>query len=235
MNAKIAIVTGGNRGLGLETARQLAQQGLQVVLTSRDPAKGTAALAGLGVQSANITPYPLDVTQEDSIQALSRFVLEKFGRVDILVNNAGIFPDSKSEWTAFKTPLDILRLAMETNTYAPFRLCQVFIPIMQENGYGRVVNVSSGMGQLSEMNGGVPGYRLSKTALNAVTRLFADEVKGSNVLINSVCPGWVRTDMGGAEADREVEQGADTIVWLATLPDDGPSGGFFRDRREIAW
>ncbi len=235
MSQKVAIVTGANRGLGLETCRQLGAQGLKVILTSRDAEKGQAAAAQLTAQGMTVEYHPLDVTNEDSIQQLKNTVLERHGRVDIVVNNAGIFSDPKEPWTAFSANIDTLRTSMETNVYGPFRMCQVFIPIMQQQHYGRVVNLSSGMGQLSEMNGGVPGYRLSKTALNAVTRIFADEARGCNVLVNSLCPGWVRTDMGGPEADRDVSQGADTIVWLATLPDDGPNGGFFRDRQPIAW
>lgn len=235
MSQKVAIVTGANRGLGLETCRQLGAQGLQVILASRDAEKGQAAAAQLTAQGMAVEYQPLDVTHEDSIQQLKNTVLERHGRVDIVVNNAGIFADPKEPWTAFAANIDTLRTSMETNVYGPFRMCQVFIPIMQQQHYGRVVNLSSGMGQLSEMNGGVPGYRLSKTALNAVTRIFADEARGCNVLVNSLCPGWVRTDMGGPEADRDVSQGADTIVWLATLPDDGPNGGFFRDRQPIAW
>jgi NAD(P)-dependent dehydrogenase (short-subunit alcohol dehydrogenase family) len=230
---KIALVTGANRGLGLETCRQLAKLGITVILSSRDSRQGKQALHGLET-AGQLVFHPLDVTDEDSIAQMATFIREQYGRLDILVNNAGIFPD-KIEKSALDTPVDTLRATMETNLYGPFRLCQVFIPMMQKNNYGRIVNLSSGMGQLSDMNGCCPGYRTSKTALNAVTRLFADELKGTNVLINSVCPGWVRTDMGGSNASRSVEEGADTIVWLATLPDDGPSGGFFRDRQTIPW
>jgi len=127
------------------------------------------------------------------------------------------------------------RDTLETNLIGPLLLAQVLVPLMKRNGYGRIVNVSSGQGQLSDMGVGTPAYRVSKTALNALTRTLAAELKGSGILVNSMCPGWVRTDMGGAGAPRTVEQGADTAVWLATLPDDGPSGGFFRDRRPIPW
>lgn len=235
MTQPVAIVSGGNRGLGLETCRQLANKGLRVILTSREASQGTAAVQQLAEQGLQVDFLPLDVTQEASIQQLKTTVMDKYGRIDVLVNNAGIFPDPKDPWTAFASRVEDLRSAMETNVYGPFRLCQLLIPLMQQQRYGRVVNLSSGMGQLSEMNGGVPAYRLSKTALNAVTRIFADETKGSNVLVNSVCPGWVRTDMGGAEAERDVAQGAETIVWLATLPDNGPTGGFFRDKKPISW
>jgi NAD(P)-dependent dehydrogenase (short-subunit alcohol dehydrogenase family) len=182
--------------------------------------------------------HPLDVTDADSVQALAGYLEQEVGRLDVLVNNAGVFldpmpPDDPSASSVFRADIATVRYSMETNAYGPLRLCQTLIPLMQDRG--RVVNVSSGMGQLSEMNGCCPGYRFSKAALNVLTRILADELKDTRIKVNSVCPGWVRTDMGGPDAERSVEEGADTIVWLATLPDDGPSGGFFRDRRPIPW
>jgi NAD(P)-dependent dehydrogenase (short-subunit alcohol dehydrogenase family) len=240
MNAakKIAVVTGANRGLGLETCRQLARLGLTVILTARDPARGAAEADKLQAQGLDVIFQPLDVTDPASIAQLGEFLAQKFGRIDVLVNNAGVFldplggddPDASS---VLRADIDTLRTTMETNLYGPLRMCQALIPLMQ--GSGRVVNVSSGMGQLSEMNGCCPGYRFSKTGLNALTRTLADELQHSAIKVNSVCPGWVRTDMGGPNAERPVEKGAETIVWLATLDDDGPSGGFFRDKAPIAW
>lgn len=235
---EIAVVTGANRGLGLETCRQLARAGLTVVLTSRDRGRGQAAADELRAQGLAINFHLLDVTDDDSIRRLSEFVVAEYGSIDVLVNNAGVFLDPMDDRdrfgsSVFRAELDTLRASMETNLYGPLRLCQTLIPLM--HGYGRVVNVSSGMGQLSDMNGGCPGYRFSKTALNALTRVLTDELRDTRVKVNSVCPGWVRTDMGGANAAREVDEGAATIVWLATLPDDGPSGGFFRDRQPIPW
>ena len=162
----------------------------------------------------------------------------KYSRLDVLVNNAGVFldpmpPEDPSASSVFRADIATVRYSMETNAYGPLRLCQALIPLMR--GRGRVVNVSSGMGQLSEMNGCCPGYRFSKAAINVLTRILADELRDTRIKVNSVCPGWVRTEMGGPNADRSVEEGADTIVWLATLPDDGPSGGFFRDRKPIPW
>ena len=142
---------------------------------------------------------------------------------------------AEPQTSALRIKPDTLRRALETNTLGPYQLMQKFAPMMKKAGYGRIVNLSSGMGQLEEMNGGYPGYRISKTALNALTRIFAEELLNTGVLVNSVCPGWVKTEMGGPNADRDVEEGADTIVWLATLPDDGPTGGFFRDREPIDW
>jgi NAD(P)-dependent dehydrogenase (short-subunit alcohol dehydrogenase family) len=235
-NAPIAVVTGAYRGLGLETARQLAGLGHRVVLTARREAEGHAAAERLVAGGADVRFARLDVTAAESVRELRELLERDFGRIDVLVNNAGIFPDPAPGTPAssvFQADLDTIRTAFETNTLAALRLCQQLIPLM--DGRGRVVNVSSGMGQLSDMNGSCPGYRLSKTALNAVTRIFADELQGTEVKINSVCPGWVRTDMGGSNATLAVEEGARGIVWAATLPADGPSGGFFRDGEPIPW
>jgi NAD(P)-dependent dehydrogenase (short-subunit alcohol dehydrogenase family) len=234
----IAVVTGANRGLGLETCRQLADLGLTVILTSRDRTKGQAAVDELRARGLDVTFHPLDVTDTESIRRLGGFIANEYGRIDVLVNNAGVFLDpiggnDPSASSALRADIDTLRTTMETNLYGPLRMCQTLIPLMQ--GAGRVVNVSSGMAQLSEMNGGCPGYRFSKTALNALTRILADELQTTRIKVNSVCPGWVRTDMGGPNATRSVEEGAATIVWLATLGDDGPSGGFFRDKEPIPW
>lgn len=231
---KIAVVTGGNRGIGFETCRQLAKQGMQVVLTSRDAEKGQQATEKLNREDLSVIYHPLSVTEADSVAMLATFLKDKCGRVDVLVNNAGVYLDGDDD-SVFAAEVETLRQSMETNVYGPLRLAQAIAPMMQQQHYGRIVNVSSGMGQLSDMNGGSPGYRLSKTALNALTRILAAELEGTNVLVNSVCPGWVQTDMGGAGATRSPAQGADTIVWLATLPDDGVSGGFFRDRHPIPW
>jgi NAD(P)-dependent dehydrogenase (short-subunit alcohol dehydrogenase family) len=232
----IAVVTGAYRGLGLETCRQLGARGYHVLLTARREAEGQAAADKLAGDGHRVEFQVLDVTTEPSRLALSERVRTEFGRVDVLVNNAGIFPDPPPDDAAssiLATDLDIVRLALETNTLAALRLCQLLIPLMA--GRGRVVNVSSGMGQLSDMNGCCPGYRLSKVALNAVTRILADELRPTDIKINSVCPGWVRTEMGGPGAPLPVEKGAAGIVWAATLPDDGPSGGFFRDGEPIPW
>ena len=232
----IALITGAYRGLGLETGRQLAELGHTVILTARRQREGYAAAEGLAARGLAVRFHPLDVTDESSIQCLVAHIRDTEGRLDVLVNNAGIFPDSSpgsGRDSVFDAGLDSVRRGLETNTLAALRLCQVLIPLMQ--GLGRVVNVSSGMGQLEEMNGCCPGYRLSKVALNAVTRIFADELRNTGIKVNSVCPGWVRTDMGGESAPLSVQEGAAGIVWAATLPDDGPSGGFFRHGQRIAW
>lgn len=234
MAERIAVVTGANRGVGFEISRQLAKRGLRVVLASRDPAKGRAAARALRGQGLEVESRTLDVTSARSIGALAAFLEKRHGRLDVLVNNAGILIDphgSRFLGSRVKTYRDTL----ETNLFGPLMLCQALAPLMRKNGYGRIVNVSSGLGQLSAMGTGTPAYRISKTALNALTRIVAAELKDANVLVNSMCPGWVKTGIGGPQAPRTPQQAADTAVWLALLPDGGPSGGFFRDRRPIPW
>jgi NAD(P)-dependent dehydrogenase (short-subunit alcohol dehydrogenase family) len=230
---KIAVVTGANRGIGFEISRQLAQRGIYVILTSRDEAKGRAACQRLEGEGLDVAYHQLDVTDPASVRRLGDFVRDSYGRLDVLVNNAGILIDEQN--SPLNVDLDVVRRTMETNVYGPLSLCQALLPLMERHDYGRIVNVSSGMGQLSDMGGGYLAYRMSKTALNALTRILAAELQGTEVLVNSMCPGWVRTDMGGPSASRSVEEGADTAVWLATLPGGGPQGGFFRDRQPIPW
>jgi NAD(P)-dependent dehydrogenase (short-subunit alcohol dehydrogenase family) len=217
-----ALVTGANRGLGLETARQLGRLGYRVILGGRDLAKAELAAEALRGESLDVVAFELDVASDASAARLA-----ELGPIDALVNNAGIM--------ASGTETDTLREAFETNTLGAYRTIQALSPDMRKRGYGRIVNVSSGMGQLSDMGTGSPAYRVSKTALNAVTRIFAGELAGTGVLVNSVCPGWVKTDMGGPGARLEPEEGVETIVWAATLPDDGPTGGFFRNKQPIPW
>lgn len=240
MNDKIAVVTGANRGIGLEIVRQLAQKGLKVILTSRNEEKGVAASRALKDKGLSVEFHQLDVADPASIDRFKVYMEKTHGRCDCLVNNAGIFPDSgdasSDDWpSVFDSSIDTVRKAMEVNTYGPMLLCQALVPLMKKHNYGRIVNLSSGMGQLTYMGGHCPGYRLSKTALNALTRIMSEELKGKHILVNTMCPGWVKTDMGGSGAKRELPEGADTAVWLATLPDNGPTGKFFRDRKEFEW
>ncbi|MBK7541091.1 MAG: SDR family oxidoreductase [Candidatus Competibacteraceae bacterium] len=236
----VAVVSGANRGLGLETVRQLAKRDIRVILTSRNAGKGEMAAEKLLAEGLDVLFHALDVTAESSVAELGAFIHSRCGRVDILVNNAGVSLDSHGTEdtggaSVFNASLKTLSATLQTNLYGPLLLAQELVPLMKQQHYGRIVNVSSGLGQLSEMEGKTPAYRISKTALNALTRILAAETQGFNILVNSVCPGWVRTDMGGPGAERTIEQGASGIVWAAILPDDGPSGGFFRDGQPIAW
>lgn len=230
---RTAIVTGANRGIGLEICRQLARLDYRVILTSREEAKGMEATKTLQNNGAEILYHQLNVTNQESIRNLYDFVASRFGAADVLVNNAAILPDPFGR--VLKVDSGKFRAALETNTLGPLMTCQAFIPMMRARNYGRVVNVSSGAGQIENMVNDMPAYRLSKIALNGLTLMLAKSVKGSNVLVNAACPGWVRSDMGGPHADRSLEEGADGIVWLATLADGGPNGGFFRDRSPISW
>jgi NAD(P)-dependent dehydrogenase (short-subunit alcohol dehydrogenase family) len=229
---RVALVTGANRGIGLEVCRQLARAGLRVILTSRDLAKAEAAAHTIR-DTGSVEPARLDVLDRRSIDALAADLTARGGHVDVLVNNAAILVGEGDG--VLDVPADDLRRTFETNVFAPIAVSQAFVPGMVERRYGRVVNVSSQAGQLSSMSTYAPAYSMSKAALNAFTRQLAAATTGTGVLVNSACPGWVRTDMGGPSAPRSVEQGADTIVWLATLPVKGPTGGFFSDRKRIAW
>ncbi len=234
---RIALVTGANRGIGLEIVRQLARRGLTTVLAARDLAKGKAAAAGLDIGGAEVPVVAIDVTEGESVRAGVAEVLSRFGRIDVLVNNAGILKEgfTPQDASVFNAPINLVMQTFATNTVGPLRMIEAVVPGMRERGYGRVVNLSSGAGQLSDMGSGFPAYRMSKAALNALTRLTAAELGPGDVKINAMCPGWVRTEMGGPNATRNVEKGAETAVWLATLPADGPSGGFFRDKKPISW
>jgi NAD(P)-dependent dehydrogenase (short-subunit alcohol dehydrogenase family) len=234
---RIALVTGANRGIGFEIVRQLERLGIITVLSARDPAKAQAAADKLLSEGIEVGVVPIDVDSDDSVAAGLKQVEDLFGgRLDILVNNAGIMIDGPSTGTtAMSVSVETIANTFNTNVLGPLRLIQRVIPLMQKNNYGRIVNMSSGLGQLSEMGGQWPAYRLSKASVNVLTRVFAAEIGPGNIKINSMHPGWVKTDMGGPNAERDVAQGAETAVWLATLPDDGPTGGFFRDKKPMAW
>jgi NAD(P)-dependent dehydrogenase (short-subunit alcohol dehydrogenase family) len=214
----------------LEICRQLSERGYTVVLGSRNEEQGREAAEKL---DGDVHARQLDVTDEESVNGLAESVEEEFGRLDVLVNNAGVMNDDGQ--SGVEADLDRVREALEANLFGAWRLSEAMIPLMQRGGYGRIVNISSGLGALEDMGGGSPAYRVSKTSLNALTRILSSELRGTGILVNSVCPGWVQTDMGGSNASRSVEEGADTPVWAATLQDNGPTGGFFRDRRPIAW
>jgi NAD(P)-dependent dehydrogenase (short-subunit alcohol dehydrogenase family) len=219
-----ALVSGANRGLGAEIARQLAEDhGFLVFAGARDPSEVE--------ETDSIRAVALDVTDQATIDAARERIESDPGRLDVLVNNAGVYGDPVG---VADYDLDQAHEVIETNTFGPWRLIQAFLPLLRRSDQPRIVNMSSGAGQLSDMDGGRAAYRVSKTGLNALTRALAADERGSGILVNTMCPGWVRTDMGGSAATKSVEEGADTAVWLATDPDVG-SGGFFRNREPIPW
>lgn len=232
-SGQVALVTGANRGIGLGVALKLARLGYTVILGSRDLVKGEEAAGHVAEGGLRIFPKWLDVTDQQSIDELKSWVEERFGRLDTLVNNAAILYDSWQRAT--NADLNTVREAFETNTLGAWRMCQTFIPLLRKSRHGRIVNVSSESGSLSVMGAETPAYSVSKAALNALTRMLADELKASGILVNSVCPGWVATEMGGPQAPRSIEEGAASVVWAVTLPDTGPTGGFFRDGHPLAW
>jgi NAD(P)-dependent dehydrogenase (short-subunit alcohol dehydrogenase family) len=229
----VALVTGGNRGIGLEVCRQLAELGIKVILGSRDATKGTTAARDLKGAGLPVEARQLDVSSAKSISECMSWVRNDVGRLDILVNNAGVMIEEGDADPLEE--LEIIRETMQTNVHGPFLLSRLAIPIMKSRRYGRIVNLSSGMGSLAEMGAGYIAYRLSKAGINVVTRVIAAETEGMGILVNSVDPGWVQTGMGGRGANRTTAKGAETVTWLATLPDNGPTGSFFRDRKAIAW
>lgn len=231
----ISVISGASRGLGRAAAQRLAtMDGHLVIATARNPADLAPLSAKLGMSGHAVETHQLDVTDDASVNALRDWIVERFDRIDVLINNAGILIDRHST-SVLELPLDTLRETLETNLIGVLRVTQALLPLMRTSRAGRVVNLASEMGQLADMDAGAPAYRMSKTALNALTRILAVETAGSGIKVNSVCPGWCRTDLGGPEAPRLPEEGIDTVVWLATLPDDGPSGGFFHDRMPIPW
>jgi NAD(P)-dependent dehydrogenase (short-subunit alcohol dehydrogenase family) len=206
----VALVTGANRGLGLAIASGLAQRGHHVLVSAR---YAEAAIRCIATRAdLALIPLALDVADPASVATAARDIHEGPGRLDVLVNNAG------ADYDEDQLP------------------CQTFLPLMRAGGYGRIVNVSSGAGSFEETGGAAaPAYSVSKAGLNMLTVKLAHELEGTGILVNAVCPGWARTRMGGPGAPRSPEQGADTPIWLATLPDGGPSGGLFRDRRRVPW
>lgn len=232
MNQKVVLITGANRGIGKEAAKQCAKKGYTVILTARTLKK--AQLATQELSLPEIDPQELEVTDEKSRASLVAHIQKKYGKLDILINNAGILIDyNRSSLTVTKEELE---QTLATNTLAPLFLAQACIPLLLKADLPKIINVSSQYGQLSTMEGEYcPAYKIAKAGLNAVTRVLAHTPETKRIAVNSVCPGWVRTDMGGNDAELSVEEGADTIIWLATLPDNAFTGKFFTKRKEIAW
>ena len=230
----IVLVTGANRGIGFEVCRQLAaREDYVVILTARASKKARTAAAELAEEGLEVIPQQLDVTDPESITQARLAVEEQFGRLDALVNNAAIDYDTDQE--VLTADLDRAKHAFNTNTIGPWRVVQAFVELLRHSAHGRIVNVSSGSGAFSSMDGGTPGYSLSKAGLNALTLMMAARLEDEGILVNAVAPGWVRTDMGGDNATRSVEEGAKSVVWGVSLPDGGPTGGFFRDGAPIDW
>jgi NAD(P)-dependent dehydrogenase (short-subunit alcohol dehydrogenase family) len=227
---KVALVTGGNKGIGLEVARQLAGKGFRIVLTARNPSAGKAALNRLPGDTSFL---PMDVSDDDSIHEAARMLGETVEALDVLVNNAGIYPDEGVD--ILTVTRDQLVKTFRTNTFGALRVTQVLLPLLRQAENARVINLSSGYGQLEGLSANVPTYCLSKLTLNGITLMLHQVLHSARISVNSMCPGWVRTDMGGANASRSVEEGADTAVWLAAEAPASLSGKFFRDRQEISW
>jgi NAD(P)-dependent dehydrogenase (short-subunit alcohol dehydrogenase family) len=229
---RIALVTGGNRGIGYEICKELALAGCHVILASRNEVDGRSAVSKLGF-GEKIVFHELDVADAKSIEALYDWVVNNFSRLDILINNAGIYLDEGV--SVFDVDEKVMRDTMEVNFYGAFNLCRAFVPLMKKNGYGRIVNVSSGYGAMNEMAGHVAAYRISKTALNALTLIMADELNGSRIKVNAACPSWVSTEMGGSMAPVTPNVAAKDIVHFALIDEAGPTGGFFRYKKPIPW
>jgi NAD(P)-dependent dehydrogenase (short-subunit alcohol dehydrogenase family) len=230
---RIVLITGANRGIGLEIARQLAARDFHVVIAARDEDSGKRAVDTISSSGGKASFLQLDVSSSDSIRAAASRFATNSDHLDVLINNAGIYPDQGL--TILTLPRDRLDQTFQTNTFGPLEVTQAFLPFLRKAAAARIINVSSGYGQLDGLSPDQPSYCLSKLALNGLTIMLAQALAPDRIAVNSMCPGWVRTDMGGPNADRSVEEGADTAAWLAAEAPHGLTGKFFRDRHEIPW
>ena len=229
---KVALVTGGNRGIGLGIVEGLIREGFHVILASRSLEAGRLAVEYLEELSENIDLMQLDVTDSENIRKAAKYVGKNYACLDVLINNAGII--GRPPKNLKESDVDQVKKIMETNYYGPMRMNTTFLPLLRKSSDARIINVSSGMGALEDLLGGHAGYRLSKAGLNAQTILLSNDLREYNIKVFAMCPGWVRTDMGGAEAHRSVEQGADTAIWLSSTQ-EAETGKFYRDRQVISW
>jgi NAD(P)-dependent dehydrogenase (short-subunit alcohol dehydrogenase family) len=230
---KTVLITGANRGIGYETARQLAAKGFQVFVGARKPDAAEKAVASIRKEGGTVEALTLDVANTSSIHAAALELAKRTDHLDVLINNAGIYPDEGVN--ILNVSREQLVTTFQTNTFGPVIVVQAFLPLLRKSKGARIVNFSSGLGQLDGMSSGIPSYSLSKFAINGVTIMLAEALRGDAIAVNSMCPGWVRTDMGGASAPRSVQEGADTAVWLGSEAPQELTGKFFRDRKEIPW
>jgi NAD(P)-dependent dehydrogenase (short-subunit alcohol dehydrogenase family) len=230
---KTVLITGANRGIGFETARQLSAKGFQVFIGARKAEAAEKAASAIRKQGGQAETLLLDVADTASINAAAAELSKRTDHLDVLINNAGIYPDEGVN--VLNVSREQLVTTFQTNTFGPIVVVQAFLPLLRKSKEARIINFSSGLGQLDGMSSGIPSYSLSKLAINGVTIMLTEALRGDAIAVNSMCPGWVRTDMGGASAPRSVEQGADTAVWLASEAPQELTGKFFRDRKEIPW
>jgi NAD(P)-dependent dehydrogenase (short-subunit alcohol dehydrogenase family) len=233
LSERRTLVTGASRGIGREISLQLGRRGVPVIVAARDSKGGQQTVDAIRQRGGTADLLVMDVSDSATIRAAAQQSSERFDRLDVLINNAGIYQDKGS--SILTVSRDRLTGTFQTNTFGPIEVVQQFLPLLRQAGTARIINISSGYGQLDGMSADVPSYCLSKLALNGVTILLAAALKAGGISVNSVCPGWVRTEMGGPNAPRSVEEGADTAVWLATDAEQSMTGKFFRDRHEIPW
>ncbi len=230
---KTALVTGGNKGIGFAICKGLLAAGFEVIIAARTLDKAKAAAEKLPSADSNVGVVELDVTDDNSIRRAAKQLSQEINQLDVLVNNAGIYPDQGVN--ILTVSRDLLNLTMNTNAFGPISITQAFLPLLEKAPDARVINVSSGYGELNGLSADVPSYCLSKLTLNGATIMLADALRTKAIAVFAMCPGWVKTDMGGASAPRSPEQGADTAIWLATEASPKLTGKYFRDRKEISY